>query len=225
MKYKIDGLELSKTISKVIDKDKFLEVRYLDGSNDVLEKTNDNMLNIKKQMYIQANKYTDTFSSKKEELTEKFKNIKDLSLMHLIMILTIIMFALVFIPQGVITVLLAIILTGLGVSFSSLLKGLYVCKGQLQDLEKYNLFIKEFEDKIQAFNNIMIKEASLKRTKSNKIEQIDIVNLDKYSLEEIKNMLLKTERYQLLTSNEDIESNLDITKNKTYTKRKNITNK
>ncbi len=225
MKYKIDGLEPSKTISKVIDKDKFLEVRYLDGSNDVLEKTNDNMLNIKKQMYIQANKYTDTFSSKKEELTEKFKNIKDLSLMHLIMILTIIMFALVFIPQGVITVLLAIILTGLGVSFSSLLKGLYVCKGQLQDLEKYNLFIKEFEDKIQAFNNIMIKEASLKRTKSNKIEQIDIVNLDKYSLEEIKNMLLKTERYQLLTSNEDIESNLDITKNKTYTKRKNITNK
>lgn len=176
-------------------------------------------------MYIQANKYTDTFSSKKEELTEKFKNIKDLSLMHLIMILTIIMFALVFIPQGVITVLLAIILTGLGVSFSSLLKGLYVCKGQLQDLEKYNLFIKEFEDKIQAFNNIMIKEASLKRTKSNKIEQIDIVNLDKYSLEEIKNMLLKTERYQLLTSNEDIESNLDITKNKTYTKRKNITSK
>lgn len=48
MKYKIDGLEPSKTISKVIDKDKFLEVRYLDGSNDVLEKTNDNMLNIKK---------------------------------------------------------------------------------------------------------------------------------------------------------------------------------
>ena len=199
MKYSINGIENSRIIKniKIVNNGKVIEVKYLNGKKDIIEYNGDNFNKIKDIMSEQAKVYVGDheITSWKTELTK--------IIMLCLMLVSSVVSVLAVVSSYSLLVVIFLL--------SSLCSGIIykLNSKQLKYLEKYKLFLQDdFNKELKKYKDVMKKEKSLGKKLSKKeqkqVDLKDITCLDNYSLEELKEIREKVNRYTELVG-ENIE--------------------
>ena len=216
MKYRIDGVKNSRTIRNIMvinDKNKrpvSIEVIYLDDTNDIVEYTKDNyerILNIMKSQGLEFIKYKN-----QEQVSIKACS-KIVGYIHLILI--IFLAVLVVVNSKGLTALTWILLltTPLDLFYQ------YKNYSKIKELDKYDIFLNQLENKLGEYKEIVEKEKVLdngKTTVFNELKKLNnISDLDRLSVSDLICIKNKIERYCEIVGtvsknaeeNEKLESN------------------
>lgn len=207
MKYSINGVSDSEVIQfvDIISNEhgkSAIDVTYLDGKKDRVVYNSENYNKILDIMIEQAKKYT----------LKKDKEIKDLkSDKKFIVWVDIISFILIllsfFVSLPIVTTI-----GSLSLSFILSIVGFPIINNKIKDLEKYAMYLDNFEKDIEEYNKIIVKEEQLGKTIG--IKEIvnknlhDITDLDKYSLNELKEIREKVVRYKKIVAVSEFNNEL-----------------
>ena len=192
MKYSIDGLSKGKIIESVEkikarvneETQEFILIDYLDGTQDAIELTSDNLENVKQIMEDQASKYA---GQKKSKITKA----------RFTQIIGTVLGSIGAIALGVIAMksgatpytLFAAGCCAVAVLYSNIDAIL-----KIRDVKKYDLYVKKIKNQLEQYNEIAAKEKTLSREIENpKMESI--LDLDDNSLSKISKIQTKLDRY------------------------------
>ncbi len=205
------GINYQNNWDDVIDSYKihngYIKVQYLDNSVDMIENTEENLENIKKLMHIQAIQYVKDYEKKVNHLNTELE--KTPIVIFRTLLFAVFCFLVSFNESGLInsfafiTNILLRFLSSVFIVLSAInVNYYYKNKKKLEYINKYNLFLKEYDIKIKKFNECYEKEKALKSSIQyiNNVPSIDIINLDKITLKELKEAIVKAERYSQLTN-------------------------
>lgn len=192
MKYSIDGLNKGKIIESVEkikgntekEKKSFVLINYLDGTQDAVELTEENLNTIKAIMEDQAVKYA---GQKGNKITKaRFKQI-----------LGTVLGIAGALGLGLIaseTTLTPLVLFGMGCCGVGVFYSNIDAIARIKDVKKYELYVNKIKNQLEQYNEIVAKEKTLTHEVENP-KMTDILDLDKTSLSNMKRMQTKLERY------------------------------
>lgn len=206
MKYSIEGLKDSEVIKSIKtiknDSKKAIEVSYLNGERDIVDFNKETMDKIIGIMMEHAKE----FVKDKEKQIEKVKT-DQISKILLGVIIDVLGLGLVVLPLPIwVTILGALLILISYVSFSDSIR----LDQKIKDLGKYDLYLNEVQKDIEKYREIINKEIDLGAEKdktvikNSKLENISM--LDNYSLNDLKKIKEKVERYTNLMDNKEISS-------------------
>ena len=204
MKYEIKEIDKSKTIANFNKKDGYIEVKYLDGTSDIFQRTEENLKNIAKIMENQASEYVKAFGFRKIKLENRIRGCKTILILSIIGFI-IALSTMAYAAPGFELLMSLLATLGFGVGACVNIIDLVKSNNKLQDLEKYHLFINNVREKVQDFEEIITTEKVLTKSTEKQKESINLNNLDKYSLQDLKDILLKIERYSTVANLKDID--------------------
>lgn len=197
MKYSVEGIKDSHVIKSISQTDKFITISYLDKTQDVIETNQENTAQILKIMEVHAKEYVHGKDAKVKKLKKK---------KTLVWVLSVIIAFLAVIP--VLPFYISTIFMSLGFVLA-VANEIKVTK-QIEDLDKYELYLKEVRDMVDEYQNIKSKEmeilpGTVADITKNKKTLGNIASLDSYSLEELKAIKDKVERYHILTGETPVQ--------------------
>ena len=129
---------------------------------------------------------------------------------------------------GILPVFMSLALTVLGISLAAVND--FKVEKQINDLDKYELYLKEVRNIVGEYEKIKSKEiealpGTVVEIIKHKKTLNNIANLDSYSLEELKEIKNKVERYHILTGKANVQIEREKPKVKQKIKKKGNTNK
>lgn len=212
MKYSIEKLnekEIIKSVKIISDGNnaKAIDVIYLDKKKNRIEYTPENYNRIIEIMTEQAKNYV----AKKDNKIKKLKYNKMIFIIICMLMLTI----------GFSTALFTSLEMAIGCLSVTGLSALLTipltikCDLEIRDIEKYAMYLNDFNTELEKYNNIINKEKSLgkkiSKDEKNKMNLSDITKLDNYSLKELKEIREKVVSYDnlLTVTSLDVEPKKD----------------
>lgn len=200
MKYKIDGIDKSQIISSIrkVGND-YILVNYLDGTQDAVEYSKESINSIMKLMNIQAKIYVE--KEKKIVLKSTMFQIINVSIATIISFLA----GYNMFQQSTLLNGYSFLIIGSIIYAAATLK---LSQDKINDVKKYDLFLTEVRAKLDEYQNILSKEKSLTKERKNQIlfqhsiespALEDITHLDNASLNDLKYISTKVDRYQEIT--------------------------
>ena len=196
MKYSIDGIKDGHVIESISETLETIMVSYLDGTQDIIEKNQETKERILSIMEVHAEEYIHNKGEKVKTL--KKKRIYGWFFALIIMIISC--------GFGILPVFISLALTVLGISLAAVND--FKVEKQINDLDKYELYLKEIRNIVGEYEKIKSKEIEVRPGKSieiikNQKTLNNIASLDSYSLEELKEIKDKVERYHILTGEKE----------------------
>lgn len=214
MQNEVKGYDASHTISyyNVDEKNNKIEVIYIDDTYDVFELNEDNIKRINDIMQEQAIQFVNYLEDEanKKDLLKHIKKMK--------------IYAGITTIGGAAAIATSLVLTPMPVAFTvygASLVAIFVgmCKEHnaekvYEDYKKYNAYLTNQQKFEIDYQEIMAKEKKLSSKFKKERNNISINTIDDYTLNDLKQIMDKVERYQ------DIDSTVTNNAEKVYTKRK-----
>ena len=212
MKYTIEEInekKVIKTVEVISDGNnpKAIDVIYLDRKKNRIEYTSENYNRIIEIMTEQAKKYV----SEKDNKIKGLKYNKMIFILICMIILAIGFSTLLFAPLNMAVGCLTVTVIWTLLTIPQIIS----CDLKIKDLEKYAMYLDNFGAEVEEYKNILRKEKNLgkKMSKREKVNASlsDIAMLDKFSLQELKEIREKVISYDNLlgVSNQIVEIKKD----------------
>ena len=197
MKHKINGINIGKIIEIVTVSKDIIFVKYQDGSKDYFKNEEQNIKNLKNKVEEQAYIFLEQYKYKYKNFKKEARKILIKDLLGLILV-SITSFTLLFtLPVTITNTILesSIILLYTPTIHLNYKKELKKLKQLKKDYIKYTLFLCNKEVIEEVYNDI--KKEALAYEKS-------VLSLEQKSLDDVKNIVLKTALYKDIMEEEKI---------------------
>ena len=197
MKHKITGINIGKIIEMVTVSKDIVFVKYQDGSEDYFENKEENIKNLKNKVEEQAYIFLEQYKYRYKNFKKEAKKIIIKDLLGLILV-SIISFTLLFtLPVTITNIILesSIILLYTPTIHLNYKKELEKLKQLKKDYIKYTLYL---------FNKEVIEEVYKDINKEALAYEKSVLSLEQKSLDDVKNIVLKTALYKDIMEEEKI---------------------
>ncbi|MBQ8234468.1 MAG: hypothetical protein IJZ36_02650 [Bacilli bacterium] len=197
MKHKITGINIGKIIEMVTVSKDIVFVKYQDGSEDYFENKEENIKNLKNKVEEQAYIFLEQYKYRYKNFKKEAKKIIIKDLLGLILV-SIISFTLLFtLPVTITNIILesSIILLYTPTIHLNYKKELEKLKQLKKDYIKYTLYL---------CNKEVIEEVYKDINKEALAYEKSVLSLEQKSLDDVKNIVLKTALYKDIMEEEKI---------------------